>query len=206
MSSLFNRIIHGSVFVHLLAMAVISLIAVYITLKYLDFYTNHNQAVFVPDITGLQVEDAIPFLEQNSLRYTVVDSIYSKEVMPGAIVDLLPEAKSKVKKNRIIYMTINAKTEESVTLPDVADLSFRLAYATLKSKRFKDVDWKYVSGEFPDLTIGVEYNGQLVESGSRIPINAKLTLIISNGISRPFENDTIVNGNTDNVGGIESWF
>ena len=206
MNSFFGKIIHRPVYIHLLAMAVVSIITVYITLKYLDLYTNHNQAVFVPDVTGLQVEEAIPFLEQNSLRYTVIDSIYSKEVMPGAIVDLIPEAKSKVKKNRIIYMTINAKTEESVTLPDVTGFSFRLAYATLKSRRFKDVDWQYVSGEFRDLTIGVEYNGNLVESGMRLPINAKLTLIVSNGINRPLESDTIINIKTDNIGSNDSWY
>ena len=205
MSSFFGKIIHGPVYVHILAVGVVSILTVYITLKYLDFFTNHNQAVFVPDVTGLQVEDAIPFLEQKSLRYTVVDSIYSKEVMPGAIVDLLPEAKSKVKKNRIIYMTINAKSEESVTLPDVTEKSFRLAYATLKSRRFKDVDWRYVAGEFRDLTIGVEYNGNLVESGTRIPISAKLTLIVSDGINKPLESDSIYNS-MDNVGGNEIWF
>jgi len=203
MKSLIGKIFHLPVYIHLLAIVVVSLVALYIVLKYLDLYTNHNQAVEVPDVRGLLIEDAIPFLEQNTLRYTIIDSIYSKDYMPGAIVELMPEAKSKVKRNRYIYVTINAKSEESATLPDLIDISFRQAYASLKALRFKDVDHRYVPGEFYNLTIGVEYNGKLVESGTRVPLSEKLTLIISDGNSDMLERDTIADGT---IKVDESWF
>ena len=203
MKSLFRKIIHLPVYIHTLAIVGLFLVAVYLTLKFFDFHTNHNQAVFVPDVRGIQIEDAIPFLEQNMLRYTIIDSIYTKDYMPGAIVELIPEAKSKVKKNRFIYITINAKTEEMATIPDLQDISFRQAYASLKLLRFKEVDYKYVPGQYNNLTLGVEWDGNLVESGTRVPLSATITLILSDGNIEALKTDSI--DERQNTGD-EIWF
>jgi beta-lactam-binding protein with PASTA domain len=206
MKSLISKFFELPVYVHLLAIAALSIFLVYIVLKYIDSYTNHNQAVLVPDIRGLQIEEAAPFLEQKQLRYIVVDSIFSKEERPGAIIELTPEANSKVKQNRIISITVNAKTEESVSIPEMTDISYRQAYAFLKSLGFKDVEEKYVSGEFRDLTIGVEYKGQLVQSGTRIPLTAKLILVISDGSGAPQESKSTIEDQKESVEDDENWF
>lgn len=206
MKSIFNKIFQLPVYIHLLAMIAALCIIIYAVLKGIDVYTNHNQAVHVPDVRGLQVEDAVPFLEQNMLRHVIIDSIYSKEVTPGAIVELLPEANSKVKKNRIVYITVNAKTEETAIIPEIADISFRQAYALLRARGFMDVEWKYVSGEYRDLTVGVEYGGQMINSGTRVPLTAKLILVISDGHVIPNEDDSIAADKPEIIGGDESWF
>ena len=46
-----------------------------ITLQALRGYTLHNQAIVVPDVKGLQLEEASTFFENNDLRYTVIDSV-----------------------------------------------------------------------------------------------------------------------------------
>ena len=181
MSSLFDKIFKLPVYIHLLVLMGVVCIAVYIVLKGIDAYTSHNQAVNVPDIRKLQIEEAIPFLEQNSLQYSIVDSVFSKDVEPGAIVELMPEANSKVKRNRIIYITVNAKSEETAPIPEVTDMSYRQAYALLKACGFTNVEWKYVSGEYRDLTMGVEYGGRMVNDGTRVPLTANLILVISDG-------------------------
>jgi beta-lactam-binding protein with PASTA domain len=171
-----------------------------------DSYTNHNQAVTVPDVKGLQIEDAVVFFEKNMLRYVVIDSIYSKQVTPGAIVELTPEANSKVKKNRIVYVTVNAKTEETAAIPEIQDISMRQAKALLNACGFPNVEYKYVEGEYRDLTIGVEYGGQMIETGTRVPLNAKLTLVIGDGNVLEQDADSISDGKTRIIGGDESWF
>lgn len=204
MKSFFSKIFNMPIYIHLLIMAVVGCIIVYVVLKGLDMYTNHNQAVQVPDVRGLQIEDAEDFFERNMLRYEIVDSIYSKEVTPGAIVELMPEANSKVKKNRIVYITVNAKTEETAMIPEVADISFRQAYALLRARGFMDVEWKYVTGEYRDLTIGVEYGGQIVSHGTYVPLTAKLILVISDGHITPKDSETVEK--SEIIGGDESWF
>ena len=204
--SFFNKIFKLPVYIHLMAILTVACITVYIVLKSIDAYTNHNQAVIVPDIRGLQLEEAVPFLENRLLRYEIIDSIYSKDFMPGAIVELLPEANSKVKKNRTIFITVNAKTEETATIPDLEDISYRQAYALLKSRGFMNVEYKYVTGEFPDLAIGVEYGGQLVSNGTRVPLTAKLILVISDGNIVNNREDSITVEMPEIISGDESWF
>ena len=205
-NSLFDKIFTLPVYVHLLAISVVACITVYIVLKSIDSYTNHNQAVFVPDIRGLQIEDAVPFLEQKLLQYKIIDSIYSSDVMPGAIVEMIPEANSKVKKNRTIYITVNAKTEETAPIPEIEDISYRQAYALLKARGFIDVELKYVTGEFLDLAIGVEYGGNMVNSGTRIPLTAKLILVISDGNILINDGDSIAEEVPEIISVDESWF
>ncbi len=194
------------VYVHLLAILVLLCLIIYIVLKSIDLYTNHNQAVYVPDVRGLQIEDAAPFFEQNMLSYEIIDSVFSKEETPGAIIELIPEANSKVKKNRIVSVTVNAKTEETAPIPDIADISFRQAYALLRARGFTDVEYKYVSGEYRDLTIGVEYGGQIINTGTRVPLTAKLILVISDGHVIPEDSNAVKDENIEIIGGDESWF
>ena len=207
MKSFLGKIFKLPVYIHLLAVIGVTCLTVYIVLKSIDSYTNHNQAVNVPDVRGLQIEDAAPFFEKNLLRYTVIDSIYSKAAIPGAIVELLPEANSKVKKNRLVYITINAKTEETAPIPEITDISYRQAYALLKARGFLDVESKYVTGEFRDLTVGVEYGGKMIEEGTPVPLTAKLILVISDGNIIPLEEDSVVVETPEIVAsGEEIWF
>jgi beta-lactam-binding protein with PASTA domain len=206
MNSFFDKIFKMPVCVHLLAIALLSCLLVYIVLENIDSYTNHNQAVNVPDVRGLQVEEAAPFFGQNRLRYVVIDSVFSKEAKPGAIVDLLPEANSKVKKNRIVYVTVNAKTEETAPVPDITDISFRQAYALLRARGFVDVEHKYVSGEYRDLTLGVEYEGRQIGSGTRVPLTGKLVLVVSDGNVMPHDGASRQGDSIEIIGGDESWF
>jgi hypothetical protein len=203
MHSFFYKIFRLPVYVHLLVIFLLSCLILYVVLKSIDSYTNHNQGVKVPDVRGLQIEDAAPFFERNKLRYAIVDSVFSKATNPGAIVDLLPEANSKVKKNRIVSVTVNAKTEKTVPVPDIAELSFRQASALLRALGFIDVEYKYVSGEYRDLALGVEYEGQMINSGIRVPLTAKLVLIISDGNIMP---DDSAENNIEIISGDETWF
>ncbi|HCC51093.1 MAG TPA: hypothetical protein DEQ30_02800 [Porphyromonadaceae bacterium] len=118
----------------------------------------------------------------------------------------MPEANAKVKKNRIVSVTVNAKTEETEPIPDIEDISFRQAYALLRARGFMDVEYKYVSGEYRDLTIGVEYGGRMVNAGTRVPLTAKLILVISDGNVTPEDSSTVDEENIEIIGGDESWF
>ncbi|MDL2222383.1 PASTA domain-containing protein, partial [Parabacteroides sp. OttesenSCG-928-N08] len=61
----------------------------------------------------------------------MIDSVFSKDVAPGSVVELVPKAGSKVKEGRIVFVTINALTAQMGRIPEVEDLSFRQAYALL---------------------------------------------------------------------------
>lgn len=169
------------VYIHLLSAILVFCIFIFLVLKGLNVYTLHSQAITIPDVKGLQIEEASVFLENNGLRYNVVDSIYSKEVRPGAIVEMIPPISSKVKKGRTVFITLNAKNAQSAAIPDIKNLSLRQGYALIKAQGFTSVETKYVSGPFRDLVVGVQLNGRDLESGEFVPLTATLTLNISSG-------------------------
>ncbi|MDR2041821.1 MAG: PASTA domain-containing protein, partial [Tannerella sp.] len=114
-------------------------------------------------------------------RYSVVDSIYSRDVSRGAIVDVFPVAGSKVKEGRIIALTLNATDVEKATIPDVADLSFRQAHAIMQAQGFSAIKIRYVPGTYRDLAVAVELDGKELASGERVPLTSELVLKVSNG-------------------------
>ncbi|MGM9759914.1 MAG: PASTA domain-containing protein [Parabacteroides sp.] len=181
MGNIFVKLIKNPFVITLVLAAALTGGLIWGVLHWLDVYTRHNEAIVVPDIKGLRLEDAVSFLENNHLRYNVVDSVFSKEVAPGAIVEVIPNVGSKVKEGRILFITINALTSQMAAIPEITDLSFRQAYAILKSRGFNEIEVEYVAGEYKDLAIGVEYKERMLPAGELIPLNAKLVLKISGG-------------------------
>lgn len=185
------KLIRHPFFITLVLAGVVSLGILYGTLKWLESYTRHNEAVVVPDVKGLKVDDAVAFLNNSELRYSIIDSVFSKAVPPGAIVETVPAAGSKVKKGRILFLTVNAVTSQMGEIPEVEDLSYRQAYALLTSRGFESVKIEYVNGVYKDLAIGVEMRGRLLSRGDKVPLNSSLVLKVSSGETDPFEGDTL---------------
>lgn len=175
------KLIKSPIVVNLLLAIILTIAIIIGTLQWLDRYTLHNEAVVVPDVKGLTLDEADEFFKNSKLRYNVVDSVFSKDVAPGAIVELVPVAGSKVKENRIVFVTINAQTSQMAKIPEIQDLSFRQAYALLRSIGFSSVEIEYVAGEYKDLAVAVELNQRPLSKGEYVPLSAPLTLKISSG-------------------------
>lgn len=152
-----------------------------ITLFSLNKYTRHNETIEVPDLKGLQIQDAASIISSSNLRYEVVDSVYNQEGVPGAIVEQIPLGKSHVKEGRTIYLTIQAKTEQLVSIPDLEDASLRQAESLLKSLGFNRINIEKVPSQYQDLVFGVVYKGITVKPGQKIPKNSILTLRVGDG-------------------------
>lgn len=169
------------VVVHIFLAAIALWLLSLMVLKSLDVYTRHNESIVVPNVKGKTPEEAHREIRKTGLRYIVLDSIYSKDMAPGAIVEVVPAIGSKVKKDRILYLTINARTAQMAIVPDVTDLSLRQAFALLQSHGFTSIDVVYVSGSYRDLALGVQLRGKTLRAGDRAPIAAKIVLRVSDG-------------------------
>lgn len=166
---------------NLLLAVVVACGLVYGALRWLDVYTRHGEAVEVPDVKGLKMDEATGVLEQSGLQYNVIDSVFSKDVEPGAIVELVPSAGQKVKEGRIVFITVNALTSQMATIPEVEDLSLRQAYALLKARGFERIDVEYVAGDYKDLAVAVELRGRVLKKDEHVPLTAPLVLKVSSG-------------------------
>ncbi len=165
-------------FLMIILIAVVLLIS---TLLFLNVYTRHDQNVKVPKLAGLQVEEANAILKSKGLHIEIIDSIYQKDAVPGAIIEQVPEANSNVKKGRAIYVSIYAKTPQQVALPELVDYSLRQAQALLVSMGFTQLAIEEVPSDYAGLVMGVEYRGRRLEPNEKVPVGSPLKLIVGNG-------------------------
>lgn len=168
---------------------------------YLNIYTRHNQSVYIPDVRGMKLEEAVAKLNLADLEYEVVDSNYFEQLAPGAVYETIPEVGAKVKPGRIVFLTINALSPRLVQLPsNLEGMSMRQAKATLEGLGFKVKSVRQVEGEFEGLTVGVEdtFNKRL-SAGSKVPAGAALVLLVT--ASKAFSVDSLdLNFSEDPVG------
>lgn len=175
------KIIKNTYIKNIAAMIVIAIVLIGSTLFFVNKYTRHNEAIEVPDLKGLQVEDAAALISAKDLRYEIVDSVFQKDGAPGAILEQIPSGKSSVKYGRTIYLTIQAKNEPLVAIPDLEDASLRQAETLLNALGINQINIVSVPSEFQDLVYGVEYKGSPLKGGQKIPKGSTVTLKVGNG-------------------------
>lgn len=170
------RSVAGNIFLAL----ILSVLLFFLTLLFLNLFTRHGQTVKVPDLHGKSLDEASRLLEDNSLRYEIVDSIYSEDVAPGVIIDYTPSVGAVVKPERLIFLTINATSPRQVAIPNVKDASERQAMATLHSLGFEQISKKVVPASYDALAVEVRtMGGKVLTPGMRISINTPIVLVVT---------------------------
>ena len=177
--------------INIVAIIVVVALLLFGTLKGIDIYTHHGEAVVVPDVKGMTVGEAGKVFGNRGLVCIVSDSTYVKDKPAGCILDYNPAAGQKVKEGRIIYLTINAVNIPLQEVPDVADnSSLRQAEARILASGFKLNDIRYIAGE-KDWVYGVEYRERMLAMGEEVPMGATLTLVVGNGEKEVLEGDSL---------------
>lgn len=166
---------------NLLMIIASGLLLILLTLLFLGIYTRHGQNVEVPTLEGLQLNEANTILKATGLQAEVVDSIYRRDAVPGAILDQTPKAGNKVKEGRSIYITIYSRTPQQVSVPGLVDYSTRQASALLKSLGFNQLYIEETPAEYAGLVVAVKYRGKTLLPDEKVPAGSPLTLVITTG-------------------------
>ncbi|MBP7809455.1 MAG: PASTA domain-containing protein [Bacteroidia bacterium] len=150
----------------------IALITVFITLwilvKSLNSYTQHGDSVEVPDFKGKTIAELNGFIEGKDVRYQIIDSIYAPKEKPGVVVRQDPETKTKVKRNRTIYLYVNGLLPPQMAMPKLIDRSERQAISMLESYGLKVGRITQVAGDCNGCVLGQFIKGKAIEPGTRI--------------------------------------
>ncbi|MBN2214422.1 MAG: PASTA domain-containing protein [Bacteroidales bacterium] len=161
----------------------ISLLALVIIFGWLRIITRHGEAFSVPDLTGYSLDEAKQELESKHLRWELFDSVYSNDHARGTVVEQHPRPDFKVKKNRKIYLTLNAMNPERILMPNLVNLTIRQAQSRLESYGLKIGKITYE----PDLGINVvlaqKYQGKPVEEGDTLIKGSFIELTLGRGLS-----------------------
>ncbi len=180
MSKFRNSNLAFVIYMFIAAFAVVILL-VFLTQLWLNRYTRHGDEVRVPDICGMYVEEAQLYLKQQGLSLQIIDSTYSRSVALGTIVEQNPPKDAITKNGRKVYAVMNARMERLVPLPDLHDMSYRQAVASLHSLGMEVDEVEYQPSEFGGLVLDVHYNGETIEAGTKLREGTHLTLVVGKG-------------------------
>lgn len=167
---------------NLIAMAIVVL-ALFIGVQFaLAIYTHHGEGIEVPNLYGVNYDDAVEQMEKNGVFVVASDTGYNKRMEPNCILVQTPGAGTKVKEGRIIYVTINSSSTPKVKIPDIIDnTSYREAQARLTAIGFHLLEPKTIEGE-RDWVYGVMANDKPLQNGDLVSIETPIVLVIGSGI------------------------
>ncbi len=155
----------------------------YSTTLFINNYTDHGHEFNVPNIKHLKVDDAKDTLANYKLGISVIDSVYTDDEVKGGIVEQIPDTNEKIKKGRIVFVTINAYGKQKIKMPDFVGSSIRQAFIDADVVGLKIGEKKYVPDFAKNYVLKQFYNGKEIQPGTLVPKGAYIDLEIGQGSS-----------------------
>jgi len=180
----FLRFLITKQFLRHLGLAVaIALILLLGTMLWLKVYTHHGKTITVPDLTGLTEEEVEDVTSSRRLRFEVVDSVFSTEMPRGTVIKQNPSGNSKVKRNRKIFLTMNAVNQETVAMPQLVGLSFRQARLAMQNAGLIQGTIEYRPDYAKNNVLQQKHNDSVIKEGTEITKGSVIDLVLGMGLS-----------------------
>ena len=148
----------------------------------LDFVTQNNEHIEVPDFETLSIQEIPEIVERFELRYEVLDSAkFNPNYPPYAVIEQSPRAGQEVKRGRKIYFTLNPSGYRKLKVPDVIQITKRNAETRLTAVGFSLGEISYRDNIGKDMVLEMRYNGEKIQPGMVLPKTSKIDLVLGNG-------------------------
>jgi beta-lactam-binding protein with PASTA domain len=154
-----------------------------ITFLGLRLYTHHGQRLSVPDFTGLTIEEVHKKAKKSKLRIEIADSVFNNNLPRGTVIKQNPIPDFKVKKNRRIFITLNAVNPEKVEMPNIVGVSHRQAEAILKNVGLEIGRLIHIPDIAVNNVLKQKFEGNEITKGTLIPKGSKIDLVLGMGLS-----------------------
>lgn len=155
-------------FLHVGLALVSVFIVLWLLVKSMNSYTQHGESVEVPEFKGKAIKELDQFISGKEVRYQIIDSIYAPKEKPGVVIRQDPETKTKVKRNRTIYLYVTGMQPPQLVMPKLIDRSERQAILMIESYGLKVGRITQVAGDCNGCVLGQFVKGKAVEPGSQI--------------------------------------
>lgn len=160
----------------------ISLSILIVLMIFLRIYTRHNQSFTMPDFRGLASEELLERANDSNLRVEISDSVYIFNRKPGSVIDQNPEPGTHVKKNRRVFITINAKNPIKVEVPNIVGYTLRQAKAILEQQGLEVGTLSFRPDLGVNNVLDQRFDGKTIDPGTLIPKGSKLNLVLGMGM------------------------
>ncbi|WP_029038425.1 PASTA domain-containing protein [Salinimicrobium xinjiangense] len=183
----FFKFLFSKTFLIQLVLAVLALVLIaFVILKWLDFSTNQDQRITVPNLARMSLDRVDLELEELDLRREILDSAnYNPDYPPYSVIDQVPLPGKQVKENRKIYLTINPSGFTKVEIPEnLIRRTRRQVEPTLRSLGFEIGTVSYKPDVAKDVVLEMRHEGKLVEPGMKLMKTSKIDLVLGDGSGR----------------------
>ena len=138
-------------------------------------WTRQAADTTVPNIMGLDFQKAADSLGRCDLRIEKVGEKFDPNYPEGTVIFQLPDADSRVKKDRLVKVTLS-KGGETVIVPSRAGLSLERAELTLGEwgLRLGDINYAQID-TLPALAVV----GSFPQAGSKVPAGMVINLVVN---------------------------
>jgi beta-lactam-binding protein with PASTA domain len=196
----FLKFLTTKAFLKQLLFAVLALIILsFLVLWWLRSTTNHGDTIEVPNLAKLSLDKVENVLDDNDLRYEILDSAnYNPEYPKYSVIEQIPKAGKFVKEDRKIYLTLNPSGYRKIKVPDVTSKTERQAVPTLLASGF-EIGKISTRPHISDQVLEMRYNGVKLEPGTELQKTSKIDLIVGDGSrNRVQEFNDLIDGEEGN--------
>jgi len=144
----------------------------------LSILTQHSRIITVPDFKDMVLSEAQVRAGKAGVRVEISDSVYVKQLRPGAVFSQNPKAGSKVKKGRRVLLTTNAVSPKLVSMPSLVGCSIRQARAELSSKGLQIGKFTYQPDIATNNVLRQIYEDRDIAPGEKIVAGTKINLVL----------------------------
>lgn len=138
---------------------------------------HDREVISVPDIIGMNLDEAKKKLQSNSLTFEISAEQYSDALPPNTVIRQIPAPKIQVKEGRPIYITLS-KGKETIIVPSLIGYDLRRAKLEIMKLGLNLGDISFAHSEiYPKDTI----IAQSIKPGSKIEFGNAINLTISKG-------------------------
>ena len=147
----------------------------------MPIYVRHGQEKFLPNVVGMSYPEAARTLRAAGFKMQKADVAHTQEYPPNQVFEMYPKAYSRVKKGRIVQLTVTAE-ERMVTVPDLIGKSLRSSEIEVARVGLNiDTIMTTYSDEFASETV----TWQSIKGGNFLRRGLGLSLMVSKGTAPP---------------------
>lgn len=179
----FFRFLFSKSFYKQLFFLCLSVFVLFWTISFsLKLITHHQEYLEVPNLEGIPIIALPTIMEQEDLRFEIIDSTrFVPTLPPLSVIDHIPSAGSEVKTNRKIYLTVNPSGYRQITVPNLIQITKRNASSMINAVGFRLGEITYKDNIGKDMVLEIAHKGKPITPGVLLPKTSKIDLVLGNG-------------------------
>lgn len=185
MKKFFRFFISRQFLKHFLLIVLVWFLIIFVEARYLKWHTGFEDKVEVPSFYGVHYEALEEFVGDRDIKYEIKDSVYLDDWPKGTVCWQYPRPTDStgmwVKPGRTIQLSIVPLTPKMMAMPNVVDMSKRMAETTLSSMGFRTTVSFKPAPEGKDFVLAQLYNGKPIPAGTMVPKGTRIELVVAKG-------------------------